>query len=183
MIKKKRKVLPSKKIKARDNSWLLNILNRIEIEESIVEEMKGREKEILSLLRKWVASKTPPLTPHEFGKAIYLLGLFRDDSAADALARLIKHKEERIRVYAIRALGRIGSKKTLDTLTSVIGSQSVGLSEKMAALSYLDKIGDERTVKLLQEFLDNEDIPPEIREKTRTVLFELNRNIDLKNDS
>lgn len=67
-------------------------------------------------------------------KLIHLVDLFRDEQLAPALEGLLNHKDYAVRGMAVRTLGHIGARKSVDRLGAILQERSWFMGKKLKSL-------------------------------------------------
>ena len=103
------------------------------------------------------------------------LGEFRDEEAADALIRLLKHDESYfVEMEAAMSLGRTRSEKAFDALKKALEKKSFNESIRIGAFQGFDALRDERAIPIAMEW-SKYGKPQKARESAVGVLGRLAR--------
>jgi len=122
-------------------SKLLAILGRVEIEDFAADEVAALGKSEIDFLLEMAKGNAGGVSPYQRRNAVLLIGLLKPENAVGAVAGLLKNKDAGLRVYAIRALGRIGTEDASQALRGVLQSGDATLAELSYALQALRSTG------------------------------------------
>ena len=82
----------------------------------------------------------------------HVASLVKKENAVGGLADLLKEKDAGLRVYAVRALGRIGSVEARHALRQVLEARAATLAEMSYALQSLGSIGRAEDLPAIEAF-------------------------------
>jgi HEAT repeat protein len=122
-------------------SKLLAILGRVEIEDFAAEEVAALGKSEIDFLLEIAKGNASGVSPYQRRNAVLLIGLLKIENAVGAVTGLLEDRDAGLRLYAIRALGRIGTVDASHALRGVLQSTDAALAELAYALQALGSTG------------------------------------------
>jgi HEAT repeat protein len=122
-------------------SKLLAILGRVEIEDFAADEVAALGKSEIDFLLEIAKGNASGVSPYQRRNAVLLIGRLKIENDVRALADLLNDKDAGLRLYAIRALGRIGTVDASQALRGVLQSTDATLAELSYALQALGSTG------------------------------------------
>jgi HEAT repeat protein len=133
-------------------SRLLAILGRIEIEDFAAEEVAALGKSEIDFLLEIAKGNASGVSPYQRRNAVLLIGLLKIENDVGGLADLLNDKDAGLRLYAIRALGRIGTVDASQPLRGVLQSGNATLAELSYALQALRSTGRQEDLDAVVAF-------------------------------
>jgi HEAT repeat protein len=122
-------------------SKLLAILGRVEIDDFAADEVAALGKSETDFLLEIAKGNASGVSPYQRRNAVLLIGRLKIENDVGALADLLNDKDAGLRLYAIRALGRIGTVDASQALRGVLQSSDATLAELAYALQALGATG------------------------------------------
>lgn len=146
-------------LSAAHESRLLTILNREEVEESVADQVSLLGEAASDFVLGVAQGKIKGVSPYQRRNAVFLLGLLKKENAVGGLANVLKEKDAGLRVYAVRALGRVGSLEARHALRQVLEARAATLAEMSYALQSLSSIGGAEDLPAIEAFAKRTTVP------------------------
>lgn len=158
---------------------ILELLGRDEIEDGVVHDISLFGRKGIEFLMDAAVGKVLRASTYQRTNAIYALGRLKEERAIKNLAALLKGSNERMRVYAVLALGRIGNGEARKALVKVLSARSASLAERSYAIESLGKTGQEKEAQALEKFVKRTDFPL-FEDKAEAALREIRSRLPQK---
>ncbi|VVC76400.1 hypothetical protein AQUSIP_17120 [Aquicella siphonis] len=155
---------------------VLEILDHTEISATDAADMSLLGEEGGRILME-IANGTLQTSRYQRGNAVYLLGLLKNDRHEHCLLSVLtKSEEDRLKILAIRALGKTATRNAAQALAHLIKSGKSTLPQVQSAIATLGDIGGAEELKLLENYHTGH-IDPLIRCSIESAMISIRQRI------
>jgi len=133
---------------------VLSLLDAHETDEGVLMQLNIFGEEGRNLLLDIAWGKVKGATPSQRGRAVYILCLFEWQPVLEHISKFLRNGEPTVRLHTIYGLRFLGGDFAIQQLLDLLEDRTCSEIEKAHALRVLGNIGDAKTAKKIEDWLD-----------------------------